>query len=100
MITVPDATTLYFNLPKAEPLFMAAMASSYGPFVVNMKRVEENKTDDDPWAHEWFLTNADGTGPYKLVENNFTEGLSSSGTTGIGARCRRAASIRRGSRRA
>ena len=54
---------------------MAAMASSYGPFVVNPKRVEENKTADDPWAHEWFLTNADGTGPYKLVENNFTEGL-------------------------
>ena len=75
MITVQDATTFTFNLPKAEPLFMAAMASSYGPFVVNMKRVEENKTADDPWAHEWFLTNADGTGPYKLVENNFTEGL-------------------------
>ncbi len=32
MITVPDATTLVFTLPKAEPLFMAAMASSYGPY--------------------------------------------------------------------
>ena len=75
MITVEDATTVTFTLPRQEPLFLAAMASSYGPFVVNMARVEEHKTDEDPWAHEWFLTNADGTGPYKLVENNFTEGM-------------------------
>ncbi len=40
-----------------------------------MKRVEENKTDEDPCAHEWFLFNADGTGPYKLIRNDFTEGL-------------------------
>jgi peptide/nickel transport system substrate-binding protein len=75
LITVPDATTVVFTLPKPEPLFLPAMASSYGPFVTNSKQVEANKTDDDPWAHEWFLANADGTGPYKLVENNFTEGL-------------------------
>jgi peptide/nickel transport system substrate-binding protein len=75
MITVPDATTVVFTLPKPEPLFLPAMASSYGPFVANPKRVEENKTDEDPWAHEWFVSNADGTGPYKLVENNLTEGM-------------------------
>lgn len=76
MITVPDATTVVFTLPKAEPLFLSAMACSWGPFTVNMARVEENKTDDDPWAHEWFLTNADGTGPYKLTKNDVSEGLS------------------------
>ena len=75
MITVDDATTVTFTLPEAQPLFLPAMASSYGPYTVNMARVEENKTDDDPWANEWFLANADGTGPYRLVENNFTEGL-------------------------
>jgi peptide/nickel transport system substrate-binding protein len=75
MIEVPDATTVIFRLPKAEPLFLPAMACSWGPFVANVKRVPENATDDDPWAHEWFLANADGTGPYKLVENNFEEGL-------------------------
>ena len=75
MITVEDDATLTFTLPEPQPLFLAAMASSYGPYVVNMARVEENKTDEDPYAHEWFLANADGTGPYKLVENNTTEGL-------------------------
>jgi len=75
MITVPDATTVVFTLPKAEPLFLAAMASSYGPYTVNMKRVDENKTDDDPWAHEWFIANADGTGPYKLTRNDPTDGV-------------------------
>ena len=75
MITVDDTTTLTFTLPKPESLFMAAMASSYGPYIANVKRVEEHKTEEDPWANEWFLTNADGTGPYKLVENNFTEGM-------------------------
>ena len=75
MITVEDDVTLTFTLPKPEPLFLPAMASSYGPYAVNMARVEEHKTDDDPWANQWFLANADGTGPYKLVENNFAEGM-------------------------
>ena len=51
------------------------MASSYGPYVVSPAAVEANKTDDDPYAHEFFLANAVGTGPYKLVENNIKEQL-------------------------
>jgi peptide/nickel transport system substrate-binding protein len=74
-ITVPDATTVIFTMTKAEPLFLAAMASSYGPYVVNMAQVEANKTDDDPWAHNWFQTQADGTGPYKLVSNDPADGV-------------------------
>jgi peptide/nickel transport system substrate-binding protein len=70
---VVDPTTITFNLDKPSPLFLPAMASSYGPFVVNPKMVEEFKTEEDPWAHEWFLANASGTGPYFLEENLPTE---------------------------
>jgi peptide/nickel transport system substrate-binding protein len=72
-IEVVDATTIRFNLGAPQPLFLAAMASSYGPFVVSPTAVDQNKTDDDPWAHEWFLSNAVGTGPYRLVENLIKE---------------------------
>jgi peptide/nickel transport system substrate-binding protein len=72
-IETVDATTVRFTTPQAEPLFLAAMASSYGPYVVSPAAVEKNKTGDDPWAHNWFVANAAGTGPYKLVENSITE---------------------------
>jgi peptide/nickel transport system substrate-binding protein len=66
---VVDPTTIIFHLDNPSPLFLPAMASEYGPLIVNPKMVEENKTDEDPWAHEWFLINASGTGPYMLEEN-------------------------------
>jgi peptide/nickel transport system substrate-binding protein len=66
---VVDPTTITFHLDNPSPLFLPAMASEYGPLIVNPKMVEENKTDEDPWAHEWFLINASGTGPYSLEEN-------------------------------
>lgn len=70
---VADPATITFNLDHASPLFLPAMASEYGPLVVNPRAVEANKTEDDPWAHEWFLTNASGSGPYMLAENNPSE---------------------------
>ncbi len=45
------------------------MASQYGPLVVSPTAMEENKTAEDPFAHEWFRENMVGTGPYKLKEN-------------------------------
>ena len=58
--------TIRFNLGRPQPLFLAAMASEYGPFVVNPKaRRGANKTDDDPFAHEWFRHNTAGSGPYR-----------------------------------
>ena len=72
-IEVVDDVTVRFNLGRPQPLFLSAMASSYGPFVVNPAAVDANKTDDDPFAHEWMLNNADGTGPYQLVENSVNE---------------------------
>ena len=45
------------------------MASEYGPLVLNAKLVEEHKTEDDPFASEWFGQNMVGTGPYRMTEN-------------------------------
>ena len=70
---VVDPTTVSFTLDRPSPLFLPAMASEYGPLVINPRMVEENKTDEDPWAHEWFLINASGTGPYFLQENSPSE---------------------------
>lgn len=70
---VVDDATIRSSLGKPQPLFLSAMASSYGPFVTNPVTVEANKTDDDPWAHEHLLNSADGTGPYQLVENSVNE---------------------------
>lgn len=72
-IEVVDDLTVRFNLGTPQPLFLSAMASSYGPFVVNTKYVDLHKTDDDPWAYEWFKSNAVGTGPYMLTENEPTD---------------------------
>ncbi len=72
-IEVVDATTVRFNLGRPQPLFLAAMASSYGPYVVSPKAWQDNKTESDPWAHEWLSFNAVGTGPYRLVENTLDE---------------------------
>lgn len=67
-MTAEDATTVKFTLTKPEPLFLAAMASEYGPLIVSPAAMEEHKTDADPYAHEWFAQNMVGTGPYKATE--------------------------------
>src|SRR5215211_720602 len=66
---VVDPATIQFTFERPEPLFLAAMASEYGPLVLNAKLVEEHKTEDDPFASEWFSQNMVGTGPYRMTEN-------------------------------
>lgn len=63
-----DATTITFTMTKPEPLFLSAMASEYGPLIVSPTAMEANKTDADPYAHEWFALNMVGTGPYMVTE--------------------------------
>lgn len=69
-IVVADPTTVQFKMTKPQPIFLSAMASSYGPYIVSPSAVEKHKTADDPWAHQWLLANAVGTGPYQLTEND------------------------------
>jgi peptide/nickel transport system substrate-binding protein len=68
-MTVLDPATIQFSFDQPEPLFLAAMASEYGPLVLNAALVEEYKTEDDPFAGEWFAQNMVGTGPYRMTEN-------------------------------
>ena len=68
-ITAPDANTITFKLVYGTDIFLAAMASQYGPLVVSPAAVEANKTDEDEFAHEWFRENMVGTGPYRLEEH-------------------------------
>ncbi len=69
-ITAPDANTVTFALKYGTDIFLAAMASQYGPLIVSPAAMEENATDDDPFAHEWFRENVVGTGPYVLAEHD------------------------------
>ena len=72
---VVDETTLRFNLGSPQPLFLAAMASSYGPMVISPTALTENATEEDPYAHEWAKAFAVGSGPYILESNSVTEGI-------------------------
>jgi peptide/nickel transport system substrate-binding protein len=75
MMEVIDPVTIRFNLGRPQPLFLAAMASQYGPSIISPAAVEANKTEDDPYAHEFFRAEAVGSGPYRLVSNSLNEGL-------------------------
>jgi peptide/nickel transport system substrate-binding protein len=74
-IVVVDDVTIRFDFDRPQPLFLAAMSSSFGPYVVSPQAWKDNGTEDDPWAHEWLSFNAVGTGPYKLTENTLNEGV-------------------------
>jgi peptide/nickel transport system substrate-binding protein len=70
-IVVVDDRTVRFDLDRPQPLFLAAMASPFGPYVLNPRHVEAHRTADDPWAHEWFSRNSEGagTGPYVIADD-------------------------------
>jgi peptide/nickel transport system substrate-binding protein len=72
---VVDETTIRFNLGSPQPLFLAAMASSYGPMVISPTAIAENATEDDPYAHEWAKQFAIGSGPYVLDSYSITDGM-------------------------
>lgn len=67
-ITAPDAQTVVFDLGRPQPLFEAALAAAYGPYIVNARLAREYEEDGD-WGHAWAQTNAEGmgTGPYKVT---------------------------------
>ncbi|MCA9877089.1 MAG: ABC transporter substrate-binding protein, partial [Thermomicrobiales bacterium] len=75
MMEVVDDLTLRFNLGTPQPLFLSAMASSYGPMVISPTALAENATEDDPYAHEWAKEFGIGSGAYVLESNNLSEGI-------------------------
>jgi peptide/nickel transport system substrate-binding protein len=68
-ITAPDASTVVFDLGSPQPLFEAAIASTYGPLIVNAQLLRDEHEEDGDWGHFWAQTNEEGsgTGAYRIV---------------------------------
>lgn len=66
-VTIDGDDTVKFHLDKANNLLEGNMAQ-FGNSILDPKVVEEHKTKDDPFAHDWLSTHVDGTaqGPYQL----------------------------------
>jgi peptide/nickel transport system substrate-binding protein len=64
----PDPETIVFNLGVPQPLFLSAMAATYGPQIINAKVVMEHEEEGD-FGNAWLQLNAEGTGTgaWKLV---------------------------------
>jgi peptide/nickel transport system substrate-binding protein len=64
----PDPETIVFNLGAPQPLFLSAMAATYGVQIVNTKVVMEHEEEGD-FGNAWLQLNAEGTGTggWKLV---------------------------------
>src|SRR5215207_9675686 len=60
-MTTPDAATIVFDCGTPQPLFLTALASTYGPQVVNAKVALEHEEEDD-FGNAWMRLNAEGTG--------------------------------------
>ena len=69
-ITAPDAKTVVFSLGKPQPLFEAALAATYGVFIVNTVELKKHETNGD-WGHTWAQTNETGIGSGPYVVTSF-----------------------------
>jgi peptide/nickel transport system substrate-binding protein len=67
-MTTPDTATIVFDCGAPQPLFLTALASTYGPQIVNAKVAMEHEEDGD-FGNTWLQLNAEetGTGGWKLV---------------------------------
>jgi peptide/nickel transport system substrate-binding protein len=68
LMETPDPETIVFNLGVPQPLFLSAMAATYGPQIINAKVVMEHEEEGD-FGNAWLQLNAEGTGTgaWKLV---------------------------------
>ncbi len=65
MIQVVDPQTLKITFDHPQPLFLVALAASYGTGLVSPAAVKAHTQNNDD-AHEWLQTHEAGTGPYTL----------------------------------
>lgn len=68
-IEVVDPMTLKITLSRPNVFFLGVLPKLP---LVSPKAIEENKTDADPWAGDFFAINGVGTGPYKF--DSWTKG--------------------------
>lgn len=60
---IDDRTVKLYGDPQS--LSLAVLASAF-PGVLDQELVEENATEDDPWATEWLTTNSASFAPYTV----------------------------------
>jgi len=66
-IVVVDPTTVQFKFDQPAPMFIKALASGYGSYLISPKAVQEHDQEGDQ-AHQWLTTNEAGSGPYSMTE--------------------------------
>lgn len=66
-VKVVDAKTIRFTVDTPNTLLLGNMAQ-FGHSILDPKVVQPHMTANDPYAHEWLKTHAEGTeqGPFKL----------------------------------
>ncbi len=55
----PDPATIVFDLGQPQPLFLSALAATYGPQIVNVAAVMANEEEGD-FGNTWLQLNAKG----------------------------------------
>lgn len=68
-IEAVDSATIKITLSQPNVYFLGYLPELA---IVSPTAIEENKTEDDPWANDFFATNGVGTGPYKF--DSWTKG--------------------------
>ena len=61
-----DETTVRFTIKQPFSPFLNSLGSVFANLIMNPAVVDANATAEDPYAHEYFVTNAAGSGPYLL----------------------------------
>lgn len=69
----PDPETIVFDLGVPQPLFIAALASTYGPQIVNAAVAMENEVDGD-FGQAWMTISPAGTGTGGWTLSSFEPG--------------------------
>lgn len=67
-VKVVNDHTVQLILKHSSAMFLYSLTAKAGLHILSPKALAEHKTDDDPWAEEWFSNHIVGTGPYQLVE--------------------------------
>jgi peptide/nickel transport system substrate-binding protein len=68
-VVAVDDNTLEFRLEQMTPLSLDIIGFKMNG-AVDVASIQENATDEDPWAAEWLRTNANSSGPYIVTEWN------------------------------
>jgi peptide/nickel transport system substrate-binding protein len=66
-IIVKDKYTIEFQFDRPAPLFLNALSSAYGSYVISPTAVSIHEVDGDR-AHQWLQAHEAGSGPYMITD--------------------------------